>query len=73
MPKGTAVLSYLDISKVAIITVALVISHWLMRNTMVLKVAGKMPWWLLGIVWSIMILLIMLSQNATSSFIYFQF
>jgi alginate O-acetyltransferase complex protein AlgI len=72
-PKGTAVLSYLDIYKVAIITVVLVISHWLMRNTMVLKVAGKMPWWLLGITWSIMILLIMLSQNATSSFIYFQF
>jgi D-alanyl-lipoteichoic acid acyltransferase DltB (MBOAT superfamily) len=73
LPKGTAVLSYLDISKVIIITVVLVISHWLMRNTMVLKVAGKMPWWLLGITWSLMILLIMLSQNATSSFIYFQF
>jgi hypothetical protein len=27
----------------------------------------------LGITWSLMILLIMLSQNATSSFIYFQF
>jgi alginate O-acetyltransferase complex protein AlgI len=73
IPKGTAVLGYLDIYKVAIITVVLVIAHWLMRNTMVLKVAGKMPWWLLGITWSIMILLIMLSQNATSSFIYFQF
>jgi alginate O-acetyltransferase complex protein AlgI len=73
MPKGTPVLSYLDIYKVAIITVVLVISHWLMRNTMVLKVAAKMPWWLLGITWAIMILLIMLSQNATSSFIYFQF
>jgi hypothetical protein len=32
-----------------------------------------MPWWLLGITWSAMILLILLSQNATSSFIYFQF
>ena len=54
-PTGTPVLSYLDIYKVAIITVCLVIAHWLMRNTMVLKVAGKMPWWLLGIVWSAMI------------------
>jgi alginate O-acetyltransferase complex protein AlgI len=66
---GTAVLSYLDIYKVAIITVLLVIAHWLM----VLKVAGKMPWWLLGIVWSAMLILIALSQNASSSFIYFQF
>ncbi|MEJ0083267.1 MAG: hypothetical protein WDM78_20470 [Puia sp.] len=50
LPKGTAVLSYLDIYKVALITVGLVVSHWLMRNTMVLKVAGKMPggFWVLS-------------------------
>ena len=70
---GTAVLSYLDIYKVSIIIVLLVIAHWLMRNTMVLKVADKMSWWLLGSVWAAMLLLIMLSQNASSSFIYFQF
>jgi D-alanyl-lipoteichoic acid acyltransferase DltB (MBOAT superfamily) len=72
-PTGTAVLSYLDIAKVSIIIVSLVIAHWLMRNTLVLNVANKMSWWLLGIVWSVMLLLIMLSQNASSSFIYFQF
>jgi alginate O-acetyltransferase complex protein AlgI len=70
---GTAVLTYLDIAKVSIIMVSLIIAHWLMRNTMVLTVANKMSWWLLGIVWSVMLLLIMLSQNASSSFIYFQF
>jgi alginate O-acetyltransferase complex protein AlgI len=72
-PDGTPVLSYMEIIRVSVIIVLLVIAHWLMRNTMVLKVAGKMPWWLLGIVWCAMILLIMLSQNASSSFIYFQF
>jgi len=70
---GTALLSWLDIFKVSLIMIILVIAHWLMRNTMVLKVAGKMPWWLLGIIWAAMLLLISLSQNASSSFIYFQF
>ncbi|HEY4966927.1 MAG TPA: hypothetical protein VII28_11025, partial [Puia sp.] len=70
---GAAVLSWVEIAKVSLIMVALVIAHWLMRNTMVLKVTGKMPWWLLGIVWTAMLLLISLSQNASSSFIYFQF
>ncbi len=72
-PTGTPVLTYLEMYKVSIIIVALVICHWLMRNTMVLKVANKMPWWLLGLVWSLMLLLIALSQNGSSSFIYFQF
>jgi alginate O-acetyltransferase complex protein AlgI len=70
---GAPVLSYLDGFKVTIIIIALVIAHWLMRNTTVLAVANKMPWWLLGIAWSLMLLLIALSQNASSSFIYFQF
>jgi alginate O-acetyltransferase complex protein AlgI len=71
--QGTPLLTYLEITRVSIILIALVIAHWLMRNTMVLNVANKMPWWLLGFVWSVMLLLIMLSQNASSSFIYFQF
>jgi alginate O-acetyltransferase complex protein AlgI len=73
IPKASAVLSYLEIIKVTGVVVILVIAHWLMRNTMVLKVADKMPWWLLGLVWSVMLILIVLSQDASSSFIYFQF
>jgi alginate O-acetyltransferase complex protein AlgI len=72
-PNGSPVLTYLDIAKVAIIIVGLVIAHWLMRNTMVLTVANKMSWWMLGIVWSVMLLLVILSQNSGGAFIYFQF
>lgn len=72
-PQGSSLLSYLDIFKVSVIITALVIGHWLMRNTRVLTVADKMPWWLLGTVWALMLILITLSQNASSSFIYFQF
>lgn len=72
-PKNTAVLTNLEIYKVGIIIPLLLITHWMMRNTQALSVAGKIPWWLLGIVWSVMIILILLSQNASSAFIYFQF
>ena len=72
-PKNAPILTTLEIYKVSIIIPLLVIAHWMMRNTTALTVAGKTPWWLLGLVWSAMIVLIMLSQNASSAFIYFQF
>jgi alginate O-acetyltransferase complex protein AlgI len=71
--KNLVVLSTVDLYKVGIIIPLLVITHWMMRNTKALSVAGKTPWWLLGVSWSAMIVLIMLSQNASSAFIYFQF
>jgi alginate O-acetyltransferase complex protein AlgI len=71
--KNSVVLTTLDIYKVAIIIPLLLITHWMMRNTKAITVADKTPWWLLGVSWSAMIVLIMLSQNASSAFIYFQF
>ena len=73
VPNSTALLSNLDIIKVAVIVVCMVACHWLMRNTRFLTVANKTPWWLLGIVWSVMLILLILSQESSSSFIYFQF
>ncbi|MBD0332623.1 MAG: MBOAT family protein, partial [Chitinophagaceae bacterium] len=70
---GAVLLSTLAIIKVSVIITLLVIAHWLMRNTRVLTVANKTPWWLLGIVWAIMLLMLILSQQSSSSFIYFQF
>lgn len=70
---GTPLLSTLAIIEVCIITFLMVLAHWLMKDTKVLTVAEKLPWWLLGIAWSIMILLIIWSQESSSSFIYFQF
>ena len=57
----------------SLIIIGVVIFHWLMRDTRVLIVASKMPWWLLGINWSVIILLLILSQESSSAFIYFQF
>lgn len=73
VPKATAFLTTLSIIKVSVIIVLLVAFHWMMRNTRVLIVAEKLPWWLLGIIWSILLLLLIWSQESSSSFIYFQF
>jgi D-alanyl-lipoteichoic acid acyltransferase DltB (MBOAT superfamily) len=73
MNKGEPMLTTLAIAKVAIIIPLMLLMHWLMRNTKVLDVAYKIPWWLLGIIWSVLLLLLIWSQESSSSFIYFQF
>jgi alginate O-acetyltransferase complex protein AlgI len=70
---GVAVLSTLAVIKVSIITVALVLTHWYMRERRVLSVANHAPWWLVGIAWAVMLIALILSQETGSSFIYFQF
>lgn len=70
---GPAILKSIDVIKVWVIISLMVITHWWMRDTSVMKLAYKIPWWLTGIVWALMLLAIMLSQESSSSFIYFQF
>ena len=73
VPGSVMILSTLAIIKVTVIITAMVFAHWKMRNTRVLIVAAKTPWWIMGMVWSIMMLSIILSQESSNSFIYFQF
>lgn len=73
VPKGAELLTTMSIIKVMVIIFFVIIFHWLMRNTRVLIVAEKLPWWLLGLIWSAILLLLILSQESSSSFIYFQF
>ena len=61
------------IINVLFIMVLMVIPHWLMRNTSVLKVTVKIPRWVLSIIWAFMLMALALSQESSSSFIYFQF
>src|SRR6476659_2897514 len=72
VPNGAVLLSSLIIIKISVIIFFMIIFHWFMRNTRVLTVANKLPWWLLGIIWSAMLILLILSQESSSSFIYFQ-
>jgi hypothetical protein len=70
---GAPVLPTIDMVKVSVVIVFMVATHWFMRNTTVLEVAQKTKWWIVGIVWAAMLLLLILSQASSSSFIYFQF
>ena len=70
---GAVLLTTLSIIKVSVIIVLMVSFHWIMRNTRVLHVAEKIPWWLLGMIWSVLLLLLIWSEESSSSFIYFQF
>jgi len=71
--EGKVLLTTLAIIKVGVIVACMVIFHWLMRNTKVLDVANKMSWWMVGLIWTILLLLLIWSQESSSSFIYFQF
>lgn len=73
MKNGEPMLTTLAIVKVSVIVTLMVIVHWLMRNSTMLDVVNKKPWWLVGIFWAVIVLLLIWSQESSSSFIYFQF
>jgi alginate O-acetyltransferase complex protein AlgI len=70
---GLALLSGLSILKVSVITVLMLTCHWIFRNKKITMVAANSKWWIVGLVWAAMLGLILLSQDSSSSFIYFQF
>jgi D-alanyl-lipoteichoic acid acyltransferase DltB (MBOAT superfamily) len=70
---GSPLLTTLAMIKIAVIIVLMLILHWLLRNTRILDMAYRLPWWVTGLIWSSMMILLILSQESSSSFIYFQF
>jgi alginate O-acetyltransferase complex protein AlgI len=70
---GAPLLSTLAMLKVAIIISLMLISQWVLRHSRILEVAHRLPWWVTGLFWSAIVILLVLSQASSSSFIYFQF
>lgn len=73
IPVRILFLTTLDVYKVMFVTGALLTCHWLMRDTSVAKIAVRAPWWALGLTWAAMLIVLVLTQKSTGSFIYFQF
>jgi alginate O-acetyltransferase complex protein AlgI len=71
--QGPKMLSTPDMLKVALVTIGLLGFHWSMRDKSVKSLFTRLPWWFSGTAWAVMLILIILTQKSTSSFIYFQF
>ena len=70
---GVALLPTLDLIKVSVVTVLLVATHWALRNSSISSLLQQTRWWITGMVWALMIVLLVVSQKSSDSFIYFQF
>jgi D-alanyl-lipoteichoic acid acyltransferase DltB (MBOAT superfamily) len=66
-------LTTLAMVKAGVVVLGLLGTQWLLRNTSLTAIAYRTPWWLTGLAWSCMMILIFLGQESTGSFIYFQF
>ena len=56
------------------ITIGLMlVIHWRMRDRQLHEVIGRLPAWLTGAAWGVMIMLIIITQGGSDAFIYFQF
>ncbi len=73
IPTRIPLLTTLDIYKVMVVIIAMLACHWMMRGTSVARVAKHTPWWVLGTGWAFMLIMLVLTQKSTGSFIYFQF
>ncbi|MEO6287948.1 MAG: MBOAT family O-acyltransferase [Dyadobacter sp.] len=71
--QGPKMLSTPDMLKIALVTIGLLGFHWSMRDKSVKGLFMRLPWWFSGTAWAMMLILIILTQKSTSSFIYFQF
>jgi len=72
-PGAAPVLTTLAILKVTIIVTGMVLVHWFLRNRRMLDLVYRMPWWVTGVLWALVLLALMMTQSSSASFIYFQF
>ncbi|HJW31051.1 MAG TPA: MBOAT family O-acyltransferase [Saprospiraceae bacterium] len=70
---GEPLLTTIAIIKVWTVVTIMVVTHWWMRNTSILELAYKVPVWVVSAGWAFMLVALAISQESSSSFIYFQF
>ncbi len=73
LPNGAPLLGTRQLVIVGIVTGGLLLAHWLLRETSLEHVVGRMPPWTVTTLWSLMLGTIILTQESGHAFIYFQF
>ena len=73
IPNGAPMLTNLAILTVSLVTIVLIACHWRMRDSSLLALSKRLPWWGLSLGWAGMLILVILTQKSSGSFIYFQF
>ena len=71
--EAKAVLANIYIIEAIIVTVAMFMAHWMMRNTSLEEVISKTNSTIIGLLWGLMLFLIIITQGSGDAFIYFQF
>ncbi len=73
IPVKIQILTTLAVLKVGILTVVMLGCHWFMRGKSLSGLAGRLSWRTLACAWTMMLILLVLTQKSSNAFIYFQF
>jgi alginate O-acetyltransferase complex protein AlgI len=71
--EGIMVLATLEMVITVVVISLLLIISWVVRDRMMEDILGQVPWWLGGVAWAGMIVLLIITQGGSGAFIYFQF
>ncbi len=71
--EGIMVLATLEMIITASVICLLLVFSWAVRDRMMEDIIGEVPWWLGGVAWAGMIILLIITQGGSGAFIYFQF
>lgn len=70
---GDAILPTRELLQVGLVTLGLLLAHWLLRDTSLENAVARAPRPLLAGVWALLLCTVILNQGNANAFIYFQF
>ena len=70
---GDVILSTREMLQIAIVTAAMMLVHWSLRDSNIETAVTRLPRWIVTAAWALMACAIILTQGNSNAFIYFQF